>query len=146
MLSRKSLYALRALISLTQAYPAALTSLEIVNRDALPRKFLEAILLDLKRSGITVSARGRDGGHCLSRAPQAISLAEIVRVTNGPLAMMPCASVTRYEPCEDCVDVATCRIRLAFAKGRDALAATFEGISLADLADPGLAETLRTIG
>jgi Rrf2 family protein len=116
-----------------------MTTGEIAKARALPRKFLEAILLDLKRAGITTSVRGREGGYRLNRPADAISLAEVVRALDGPLALMPCASVTSYQPCEDCPDVAACRTRLIFARGRDALAAVLENATLADLTNTPLA-------
>lgn len=91
MLSKKALYAIRALVVLANAAPAARTTSDIVRERGLPRKFLEAILIELKQAEITESVRGRDGGHRLCRPPEAISLAEVVRAIDGPLAMMPCA-------------------------------------------------------
>jgi Rrf2 family protein len=147
MLSKKGLYAVRALVALAGAHPEGLTTKAIVSAQKLPRKFLEAILIDLKRAGITASIRGREGGHRLARAPDHISLAEVIRVIDGPLALMPCASVTSYRPCEDCPDVTGCRIRKAFAKGRDALASVFESVTLADLAErPQTIDGLREAG
>jgi Rrf2 family protein len=147
MLSRKGLYAVRALVALAGAYPEGLTTKAIVAAHKLPRKFLEAILIDLRRAGITASIRGREGGHRLARPPERISLAEVIRTTDGPLALMPCASVTSYKACDDCPDVTGCRIRKAFGQGRDALASVFEGITLADLAGrPGTLEALREAG
>jgi Rrf2 family protein len=135
MLSKKALYAVRALITLARVYPAGATTGQIALENALPRKFLETILIELKRGQITVSLRGREGGHRLARAPEAISMADVIRVIDGPLAMLPCASVTSYRPCDDCPDVASCRIRKALAKGRDALAGVLEGTTLGDLSN-----------
>ena len=135
MISKKALYAIRALMSLARSYPKAMNTGEIVLADDLPRKFLEAILIDLKRARLTISERGREGGHRLARAPDEISLADVIRSIDGPLAMLPCASVTSYRPCDDCPDPDGCRIRMAFAKGRDALAEVLENTSLTDLVD-----------
>lgn len=135
MISKKALYAIRALMSLARVAPEAMNTGEIVLANDLPRKFLEAILLDLKRARITVSERGREGGHRLARAPGEINLADIIRAIDGPLAMLPCASVTSYRPCDDCPDVENCQIRRAFAKGRDALAEVLENTTLADLVE-----------
>lgn len=134
MLSKKALYAVRALVTLAGAYPAGATTGQIAQANALPKKFLETILSELKRAQITVSVRGREGGHRLGREPGAISLADVIRVIDGPLAMLPCASVTSYRPCDDCPDVEACRIRKALAKGRDALAGVLESTTLAELA------------
>ncbi|MDP1618111.1 Rrf2 family transcriptional regulator [Phenylobacterium sp.] len=135
MISKKALYAIRALMSLARVAPEAMNTGEIVLANDLPRKFLEAILLDLKRARITVSERGREGGHRLARAPGEINLADIIRAIDGPLAMLPCASVTSYRPCDDCPDVENCQIRRALAKGRDALAEVLESTTLADLVE-----------
>ena len=144
MLSKKGLYAVRALVVLTRAYPGGVTTKAIGSAQRLPRKFLEAILTELGRAGVTTSTRGRDGGHRLAREPGRISLAEVVRAMDGPLALMPCASVTGYRPCDDCPDVEACRVRQAFAKGRDALASVFESVTLADLVDhPDVLEEIR---
>lgn len=144
MLSKKALYAVRALVVLARAAPEARTTMAVAQAASLPRKFLEAILLDLKRAGITTSVRGREGGYRLNRPAAAISLADVIRTIDGPLAMMPCASVTNYRPCDDCPDVEACRIRKVFAKGRDAVAEVLEGASIADLAAPeGAAEGLQ---
>lgn len=135
MLSKRALYALRALIVLAQVEPAAMNISDIAARQQLPRKFLEAILLSLKHAGLCVSARGREGGYALARPAEEITVADVLRAVDGPLALMPCASVTRYQPCQDCPDVEGCRIRQVFAKGRDAVASVFEGSTIADLAD-----------
>jgi len=136
MLSKKAVYAVRALTTLAGVAPRPMTTGDIADAGDLPRKFLEAILLDLKRAGVTTSARGREGGYSLARAPDQISVAEIIRAIDGPLALMPCASVTSYAPCADCPDPQTCRTRKVFARGRDALASVLEGSTLADLARP----------
>lgn len=147
MLSKKTIYAIRALVTLADAYPSAMTTGGIVAAEKLPRKFLESILIELKRAGITTSVRGREGGHRLARPPSEINLAAIIRTLDGPLAMMPCASVTSYQPCGDCRDVDKCRIRIAFAKGRDAVAAVFEATTLEEMMDsPEHKATLQVIG
>ena len=135
MISKKALYAIRALMSLARVAPQAMNTGEIVQANDLPRKFLEVILLDLKRARITISERGREGGHRLARPPGEINLAEIIRVIDGPLAMLPCASVTSYRACDDCPDVENCQIKRAFSKGRDALAGVLENTTLADLVE-----------
>lgn len=136
MLSKKAVYAVRALTILAEVAPRPMTTGEIADAGGLPRKFLEAILLDLKKAGVADSVRGREGGYRLARLPEAITVAEIIRAIDGPLALMPCASVTQYAPCADCRDPQACRTRRVFAKGRDALASVLEGSTLADLAGP----------
>lgn len=133
MLSQKARYALYALIALArhdQAKPMLIADMAVEAR--VPRKFLELILLDLKKRGIVRSQRGRAGGYFLGRAPEHITFAEIIRVTDGPLALAPCASVTAYHRCADCVDEKTCPIRKVLIAARDATAAVLEARTLAD--------------
>ena len=139
MLSQKARYALRALIELSSAGPEAqLTAGEIAQRSDAPRKFLEAILLELARRHLIISRRGKFGGYSLARAPEEISFAEVIRVIDGPLALAPCASVSAFRKCDDCEDLETCQLRPALLRARDATAAVLEGYSLAEAARTGL--------
>ena len=104
---------------------------EIAEREHIPRKFLEAILVQMRDHGIVEGRRGAHGGHQLSRAPAEISVADIIRVFDGPLALTPCASVTRFRPCTDCADIATCRLQHLMRQARDAVAGVLENCSLA---------------
>lgn len=132
MLSQKARYALRALISLAEAGEgASMMTGDLATAAAVPRAFLERILLDLKRHGLVVSRRGRAGGYGLAKPPGEIDFAAIVRAIDGPLALAPCASRTAYRRCEDCVDVETCAIRKALIAVRDATAAILETRTLA---------------
>ncbi len=92
MLSSKTRYALRALVELARSDGAQLTAGELAERADAPRKFLEAILLELSRRSIVVSRRGKLGGYSLARPPAEISFAEVIRVIEGPLALAPCVS------------------------------------------------------
>jgi Rrf2 family protein len=105
----------------------------------VPKKFLELILAELREAGFLHSHRGKAGGYCLSRRPHLISLGEIIRVIEGPLALVPCVSRTAYRPCNDCRDEATCAIRLAMARVRDETARILDGTSLADAVAEDLA-------
>ncbi len=100
----------------------------------MPRKFLEQILLDLKKRGIVRSQRGRSGGYLIGKAPKDISFADVIRTIDGPLALAPCVSVTAYHKCEDCVDEATCAIRKVLLAARDATAEVLESRTLAQAA------------
>jgi Rrf2 family protein len=133
MLSQKARYALRAMIELAREN-GQVTAGELAERADAPRKFLEAILLSLSREGLVISRRGKFGGYILGRSPEQISFAEIIRLVDGPLALTPCVSRTAFRRCEDCRDVATCALREALLKARDATAAVLEGYSLADAA------------
>jgi len=140
MLSQKAKYALRALVYLaTQPAGASAPIGDVATGAKAPKKFLEAILLEMKQAGLLDSRRGRFGGYVLARPPQDISFADVIRVADGPLALAPCASRTAYRPCDDCFDVETCPIRAALIAGRDAVASVLENWTLADaLKTPGL--------
>lgn len=134
MLSRKSKYGLKALLLLAQESgrgPVLISRL--AERDGLPHKFLEAILLDLKRHGLVESRKGKGGGYYLLRKPEEITFGEVIRVLEGPLALVPCVSQTAYRPCVECVDEATCGVRLAMQQVRDATADILDGTTLSDI-------------
>jgi len=133
MLSQKAKYALRALVELARAGGQQVSAGELATRAATPRKFLEAILLELSRSHLVISRRGKFGGYVLGRPPEEISFAEIIRVIEGPLALAPCVSPRLgFRKCPDCADRDTCALRPALLKARDATADVLEGYSLAD--------------
>ena len=132
MLSQKARYALHALIVLAEhGGKEPMLIADIAEEANLPRKFLEQILVDLKKRGIVRSMRGRAGGYLLSRSPKDISFAEIIRAIDGPLALSPCVSATAYHRCEDCEDEQTCAIRKVLLAARDATAEILESRSLA---------------
>src|SRR6266567_5385184 len=133
MLSQKARYALRALFLLagrTIGEPVMIA--EIAVKARVPRKFLEQILLELKRRGILTSIRGKHGGYTLGRPADEISFAEVIRAIDGPLALSPCASVTAYRRCDDCVDETTCLLRKVLLAVRDATADILETRTLAE--------------
>ncbi len=134
MLSSKARYALRALVELAREPGAQVTAGELALRADAPRKFLEAILLQLARGRIVVSRRGKLGGYALARPAEGISFAEVIRVLDGPLALAPCVSRMAFRKCEDCPDLASCSIREALLLARDATADVLEGYSLANAA------------
>lgn len=145
MLSQKARYALRALFVLgSQKENEPMMIADVAEQADVPRKFLEQILLDLKRRGIVHSQRGRFGGYTLGRKPELISFAEIIRVIDGPLALSPCASRTAYRRCDDCEDDATCAIRKVLLDVRDATANILEHHTLAQaIADEKSARKTR---
>ena len=115
MISQKAQYALKALVILAKLEPdAALTTAQIAEQRDIPRKFLEQILLELKRHGIVASRRGRDGGYMLLRPAHEITFGEVLRIVDGPLSPLPCLSKVAYRRCEGCTDEATCEIRRVF--------------------------------
>jgi Rrf2 family protein len=135
MLSKKAKYALKALFALAQDNVNGQKSMliaEIAKQERIPKKFLEAILLDLKNDGILYSKRGKTGGYALRKTPDQISVGQVIRVIDGPLALIPCASQSAYVPCEECIDVESCAIRLTMRKVRDATASILDNTTLAD--------------
>jgi len=135
VLSQKGRYALHALIVLAEhdgEEPMMIA--DIADEAGVPRKFLEQILLELRKRGILRSQRGRNGGYQLAKSPKDISFADIIRVTDGPLALAPCVSVTAYHRCEDCEDEKTCAIRKVLLAARDATAEVLESQTLAAVA------------
>jgi len=135
MISQKARYALRALLYLTaQGDNGPVQISEIAESERIPRKFLEAILLELKKPGIVRSHRGRQGGYSLGRPAKDISFADVLRVTDGPLALSPCVSLMAYRKCDDCFEEQVCAIRKALLAARDATAEILESRSLASAA------------
>jgi len=134
MLSRKSKYGLKALLALaheTGRGPVLISKL--ADRDRIPKKFLEAILLELKRHGVVESRKGKGGGYFLRRKPAEITFGEVIRVLDGPLAAVPCVSKVAYMKCVECVDEQTCGVRLAMKEVRDATANILDNTTLADV-------------
>lgn len=142
MLSFKARYALRALVELARADGEQLTAADLAARADAPRKFLEAILLSLSRAGIVASRRGKFGGYVLARPPESISFAQVIRIIDGPLALAPCVSRTAFRKCDDCPDLATCSLREALLRARDATAQVLDSYSLAAAARSEGAELL----
>jgi Rrf2 family protein len=133
MLSQKTRYALKALLELA-ALPAGatLTSAAISARRAIPVKFLEAILVELKRDGLVRGQRGRNGGYQLAQSAENISFGIVVRLMEGPLALLPCVSDTQYRRCADCADERACELRKIFRAVRDSTAAILDDWTLVD--------------
>ena len=130
----KAKYGLRALVALTREYgKGPVLIADLAASESIPRKFLELILLDLKRKGLLQSKKGKGGGYNLSRPPSLISLGEVIRALDGPIALLPCVSQTAYRRCEECVDEWTCGIRQVMKEVRDATSAIFDGTTLEDL-------------
>lgn len=138
MLTRRTKYGLKAALLLAREYDrGAVLISELAERERIPRKFLELILLDLKHRGILQSRKGPGGGYQLARTPDRISIGEIMRVLDGPLALVPCASQTAYRPCEECVSERECAVRRVFKAVRDETARILDGTTLAAAASAG---------
>ena len=135
MLAQKTRYALRSLLYIAEDASGAPVQLaRIAETQRVPPKYLELIMLDLKKAGLVTSTRGPRGGYRLTRPPTGISFGEIVRAMEGPIALISCASVNHYAPCGDCHDEASCAIRRAFSLLRDRSTQLLNGISLAEAA------------
>ncbi len=106
---------------------------EIARREKIPQKFLELILLELRNRGLLQSKKGKGGGYFLNRPPEKLTLGEILRHVEGPLAPIGCVSKTAYSRCQDCRDERTCGIRLAMKDVRDATARILDSTTLADV-------------
>jgi Rrf2 family protein len=134
MLTKKSKYGLKAALFLArEAERGPIHGSLIAECEGVPKQFLDQILLELKASGIVTTRRGKTGGYSLGRSPHDISLGEIVRILDGPLAPIPCASETAYARCVDCVDESACGIRRAMKRVRDATSSILDGTTLADV-------------
>lgn len=134
MLSKKSKYGLKALLVLADAAgQGPIQASELAEQQRLPKKFLEAILLELTRHGLLHSKKGRGGGYVLARKSGDITVAQVIRALGGPLALVPCVSHTAYARCEECIDEETCGVRLAMKEVRDATAHILENTTLAGL-------------
>jgi len=120
MLSKKCKYAIHALVYLAERFQQGPVHIqEIADRQRIPKKFLEAILLELRNANILHSKKGKGGGYYLYKDPADVNLIEIIRLMDGAIAMLPCVSLNYYEPCEECVDEHLCGIRDAFIGVRD---------------------------
>ena len=106
---------------------------QIAESENIPQKFLEAILLDLKRAGILGSKKGKGGGYYLLKSPEQVNVADVMRLLDGPIALLPCVSYKYYEKCEECKDEKTCGIRDAFLELRNMSVQLLKGNTLADL-------------
>jgi len=136
MISLKTKYAIKALITLAEEKARGGTSLtieEIADRGGTPKRFLEHILLEIKRGGLLGSRRGRVGGYVLIKAPESISIGAILRLIDGPMAPLPCLSRGAYQPCADCKDEEACRIRAVFGSVFANYLLLIESLTLADL-------------
>ena len=134
MITMKTRYALKALTQLAQAGEGTVVLIgEIAEREGIPKKFLEAILRELKQHGVVMSRKGRGGGYALNQAPKAISLAQVIRALEGPLAPVPCLSQTAYRRCDECKDEHSCGVRLVLRDLHQATMRVLDGTSLDDL-------------
>ncbi len=134
MLSKKSKYAIHALVYLAERYGNGPVQIgEIAGQQNIPKKFLETILLELRNAKILHSKKGKGGGYYLYRKPEEVNLTEVIRLMNGAIALLPCVSLHYYEACEECVDEKHCTIRATFIQVRDETLRILSENTLADL-------------
>jgi Rrf2 family protein len=134
MLTAKGKYGLKALVHLSSLPKGdSAQSFDIAEANSIPKKFLDAILGDLRNAGIVRSKKGPGGGYMLARPPGDIKVGYVIRTLDGPLAPIACASRTAYQPCQDCHDVKACAVRLIMVKVRDAMADILDRQTMADL-------------
>ncbi len=134
VLTNKGKYGLKAMVHLAGLEPGALAQVaDIAERNDISKKFLDHILTELRHAGLVYSKKGKGGGYALARPAHEIMVGGIVRVLDGPLAPIPCASVTAYRPCEDCADLRTCAVRLIMLDARNAIASVLDNRTLAEL-------------
>jgi Rrf2 family protein len=101
--------------------------------EEIPHKFLELILLNLRNRGIVASKKGKNGGYFLAQPPEQITIGALIRILEGPLAPLPCASETAFRKCEECVDEKLCGTRIVMKRVRDAMAEILDHTTLADV-------------
>jgi Rrf2 family protein len=138
MLTAKGKYTLKALAHLATIGPGQTTqAIDIAEANNIPKKFLDAILGELRNAGMVFTKKGPGGGYMLARAPSEINIGQVVRTIDGPLAPLACASRTAYQPCRDCKDIKTCSVRLMMTRVRDAMSDVLDRLSLADMVGMG---------
>ncbi len=131
-LSKRTQYCLRALYALARDYGQGPTLIaHLAERESIPKKFLEQILLSLKSTGLVESKKGKGGGYTLVRPPDRITIGSVIRTVEGPLAPLPCASETRFRKCDECIDIETCGTRMVMREVRDAIAGILDRTTLA---------------
>jgi Rrf2 family protein len=133
-ISKRTQYGLKAMLALGSRYgegPVLISTL--AKEESIPIKFLELILLDLKSHGLLESKKGKGGGYLLTRPPSTVTIGSLLRILEGPLAALPCASETAFRPCQDCVDVESCGTRIILRQVRDATADILDRTTVADL-------------
>jgi Rrf2 family protein len=134
MLSKKAQYSILALVKLAKEYNSGPVLIDNISKsERIPKKFLEAILFDLKQLGILASKKGKGGGYYLIKSPAEINLADIIRHIDGAIALIPCVTYKYYQPCQHCKDEVTCGIRSIVKDIRDETVNILKKISLADI-------------
>jgi Rrf2 family protein len=134
MISKKTKYALKGLIYLARKYDQGpILISDLARYERIPKKFLELILLSLKNNGVLQSKKGKGGGYYLGKHPKEISIGNVIRILDGPLAPVPCVSESAYAKCQECLDERCCGIRLVMKDVRDAITSILDKTSLSDM-------------
>lgn len=134
MISKRAKYALKALRRLAEHYGRGPVMISWLSEEEhIPKRFLEAILLDLRNHGLLQSQKGKGGGYALRVEPERVNLAQVIRIIDGPIAPTPCVSKNFYVRCDDCEDEDTCSIRPIMIRVRDANLAVYEHVNLREL-------------
>jgi len=136
MLSNKAKYGLKAVMHLARQEGPCLAT-DIATQNVIPRSFLDAILLELTKAGILHSKKGRGGGYHLARPANKITAGQLIRILDGPLAPIACASRTSYRRCDDCPDEAACAVRTVMLDVRDAIALILDRMTIASMCTLG---------
>jgi Rrf2 family protein len=138
VLTKKGKYALKAMAHLAQFPPGEFTHVvDIAEEQQIPKRFLNAILFELRSFGFVNSRMGKNGGYTLARKAETITVGQIVRAIDGPLAPIACASKTRYQRCDDCVSETNCPLRLVMVEAQRALSRVLDNCSLAQMRPMG---------
>ena len=146
MISKKAKYAIKALKVLTEEFGKGPVLISYISaKENIPKKFLEAILLELRNHGILQSQKGKGGGYLLRVEPGRVNLAQVLRVIDGPIAPTPCVSHNFYVKCDDCTDEVTCALRPIMERVRDANLGVYENTTLLTFQNMGLLETKEII-
>jgi Rrf2 family protein len=133
-ISKRTQYGLKAVLNLARRYGEGPVLIATISQEeSIPVKFLELILLNLKSRGLLRSKTGKGGGYELTQEPSAITIGSLIRLMEGPVAPLPCASETAYRPCKECADVERCGVRIIMRQVRDAMAEVLDKTTLADL-------------
>jgi Rrf2 family protein len=134
MLSKKTRYAIKALVVLGKNFGQAPMQIsKIASEEHIPKKFLEQILLDLRNAGLLYSKKGAGGGYGLVKDPNEIFVVQVLRLTGGPVALLPCVSLNFYQKCDECSNEATCGVRDVFLEVRNATLKILSETSIADI-------------
>jgi Rrf2 family protein len=134
MLTNKGKYGLKAMVHLAALDAGGRAQVQdIADANAIPKKFLDQILSELRKAGLVFAKKGKGGGYALTRPASQITVGQIVRVLDGPLAPISCASVTAYRACDDCGDERACAVRLVMVKARNAISEVLDNVSLAEM-------------